>query len=137
MRWVAAGVLLLSPALWAGTAEARNVCRDAGLKGVTLINCELRTYVKKTAGALVTTYGNNDGHLGKPVACGGVLDRQALTFAHRSLPCGAKVAFKSRRGNWVTATRTDAGPYSDAEYDLSPGLSDALGLETGYVEVRR
>ena len=126
----------------AAPAEARNACKRAGLRGVQLMNCELRHYVRKIGGCLgrpvlATSYGNGDGNLHKAVAIGGVLDAKNPTVAHKTLPLGSYVEL-SRGARRVRARVTDRGPYTIAEYDLSPATSVALGLEdeSGYVCVR-
>jgi rare lipoprotein A (peptidoglycan hydrolase) len=126
----------------AAPAEARNnVCIAAGLKGIPLLNCELRTYVHRIAGcarqALATSYGNGDGYLHKPVSAGGVLDAKTPTVAHKTLRLGSYVEL-SRGGRSVKARVTDRGPYTIAEFDLSPATGRALGIEgeSGYVCVQ-
>ena len=128
----------LAVVAFATPADARNVCKEAGLRGVPLINCELAHYVHKHGNCpgrevLVTSYGNGDGYLGKPVKCGGVLNSTSLTVAHKHLACGTKVVFLSRSGRRITATVTDSGPFTDAEFDLSPAMSAALGVDSAYV----
>lgn len=101
------------------------------------VNAKLKRYVHPTgkcAGAseqLATMYGNGDGHVGKRVACGGVLDTHRPTVAHRSLPCGTKLQLSNpRNGKSVIATVTDRGPYTIATLDLGPGAYRALGMNT-------
>ena len=136
MRWVAVFVFLLSLALYAVVAKAKNVCRDSGLTGNALKNCSIQHYVPKPVGCKwATSYGNGDGYLGKPVSAGGVLDSKTPTAAHLTKPLGSRVTL--RHGNRsVTVTINDRGPWhSVAEYDLSPAAGRALGFEgeTGYV----
>lgn len=109
------------------------------------MNARLARYVHPTGkcgGAseqLATMYGNGDGHLGKPVSCGGVLDTRRATIAHRTLPCGTKLKLSNpRNGRSVTATVTDRGPYTIAKLDLGPVVYRALGMDTSiYVCVSR
>lgn len=115
---------------------------DAG-KGT--INQQLARWVHPTGrcgGAseqMVTLYGNGDGHVGKRVACGGVLDTKRPTVAHRTLPCGTRLSLSNpRNGRSVVATVTDRGPYTNAKLDLGPAVTAALGLNTSsYVCVSR
>lgn len=112
---------------------------------VSGMNAKLKRYVHPTgkcAGAdelMATMYGNDDGHLGKPVACGGVLDRKRATVAHRTLPCGAKLRISNpRNGRHVVAVVNDRGPYTVAKLDLGPAAYRALGMDTSmYVCVTR
>ncbi len=47
-------------------------------------------------------------------------------FAHKTLPCGAKVRFCYRR--CVVGIREDAGPFvAGRDFDLNPTLRSALG----------
>lgn len=63
------------------------------------------------------------------VACGGGrFVPGALTFAHKTLPCGTTARFY-HSGRSVTSTLTDRGPYiAGREVDLSDGTARALGL---------
>lgn len=48
----------------------------------------------------------------QPVACGGRLNPQAMTAAHKTLPCGSRVKVTSlNTGRSVTVTINDRGPY--------------------------
>lgn len=101
------------------------------------VNAKLKRYVHPTgkcAGAseqMATMYGNGDGHLGKRVSCGGVLDAHRPTVAHRTLPCGAKLQLTNpRNGKSVVATVTDRGPFTIATLDLGPAAYRALGMNT-------
>lgn len=124
---------LLVPA----TAEAANI---------KLMNQKLARYVHPThkcGGAseqLATVYGNGDGHLGKRVSCGGVLDSRRPTVAHKTLPCGTKLTLSNpRNGRSVVATVTDRGPYTIASLDLGPATYRALGTgdNSSYICVMR
>lgn len=101
------------------------------------VNAKLKRYVHPTGKCggsseqMATMYGNGDGHLGKPVACGGKLDSQRPTLAHRNLPCGTKLRITNpRNGKSVVATVTDRGPYTIATLDLGPATYRALGINT-------
>lgn len=45
------------------------------------------------------------------VACGGRFNPNAMTAAHRTLPCGSKVLVKGKNGRTVTVTINDRGPF--------------------------
>ena len=113
-------------------AESRAVVR--------MINAKLARYVHPTGKCaigserLATLYGNGDGNVGKPVACGGRLDRKRPTVAVRDrhkYPCGTKLRIHNpHNGHSVTATVTDRGPYTIAWIDLGPAVTSALRLDT-------
>lgn len=107
----------------------------AGNSQVATINAKLARWVKPTGKCaneqLSTLYGNGDGHVGKRVACGGVLDTTRPTIAHRTLPCGTKLTLTNpRNGRSVVATVTDRGPFTRASLDLGPAVTSALNLNT-------
>jgi uncharacterized protein YabE (DUF348 family) len=77
--------------------------------------------------ATASTYGIERGVF-KPehLAGGGVLTRDALVVAHKSLPFGTKVEFQYR-GRSCIAVVMDRGPYvSGREWDFAPGVCSAL-----------
>jgi hypothetical protein len=70
-------------------------------------------------------------------ACGVKLRRSTIGVAHRSLPCGTKVALKY--GNrYVLARVIDRGPYTKGvRWDLTKGTADALHFtDAGSDEIR-
>jgi rare lipoprotein A (peptidoglycan hydrolase) len=75
-----------------------------------------------------TWYG--PGFYGNQTACGKVLRRSTVGVAHRSLPCGTKVAF-AYRGRSLVARVIDRGPYTRGyKFDLTSGTAQALGFTT-------
>lgn len=74
----------------------------------------------------VSWYG--PGFYGKRTACGLALTTTLVGVAHRSLPCGTKVAFKNpANGRIVTAPVVDRGPFvSGRQWDLTGGLCKKL-----------
>jgi len=99
-------------------------------------NARLARFVKPTKKCgdvpeeMVTMYGNGDGHLGKPVSCGGVLDTKRPTVAHKTAKCGTKVIFVNpRNGKSIQATVTDRGPYTIATWDIGPAVYKALNVD--------
>jgi rare lipoprotein A len=74
------------------------------------------------------------GFYGNRTACGRTLGRGTLGVAHKSLPCGTKVAFRYN-GRTVTAPVIDRGPYAgNREYDLTAETKRRLGFgSTGTV----
>lgn len=132
-----AGVLALVLVALA-PAQAGEVSKSNGYRSyVGGLNARLARYVHPTgkcSGAseqMATMYGNGDGHVGKPVSCGGRLDTSRPTVAHRTLQCGTKLSLTNpRNGRSVVATVTDRGPYTIATLDLGPATYRALGLNT-------
>ncbi|HEY1361662.1 MAG TPA: septal ring lytic transglycosylase RlpA family protein [Xanthobacteraceae bacterium] len=69
-----------------------------------------------------------DTSSGASVACGGKLDEQALTAAHRTLPCGTHVRVENQQnGRSVVVTINDRGPFIKSRIiDLTPAAARAL-----------
>lgn len=67
---------------------------------------------------------------GRTTACGEVFDRNALTAAHRSLPCGTRVRVtNTRNGAQVIVRINDRGPYSGGRIlDVSERAAHELGF---------
>ena len=74
---------------------------------------------------LATWYG--PGFYGNTTACGKRLGYDTLGVAHRSLPCGTKVALLYQ-GRTITVPVIDRGPYSSADWDLTEETADRLGF---------
>jgi len=86
----------------------------------------LRVY----APAPATWYG--PGFYGNRTACGQRLTTETLGVAHRSLPCGTKVALLYG-GRTIVVPVVDRGPYSHADWDLTRKTAERLrfsGSET-------
>jgi rare lipoprotein A len=77
--------------------------------------------------AVATWYG--PGFFGRQTACGQVLAPDLQGVAHRSLPCGTRVAF-SYNGRSIVVPVIDRGPYgvAGAEWDLTQATAAALGI---------
>lgn len=75
----------------------------------------------------VSWYG--PGFYGRRTACGYALTTSLVGVAHRSLPCGTKIAFRNpSNGRVVVARVVDRGPYvSGRQWDMTAGLCKALG----------
>jgi rare lipoprotein A len=73
----------------------------------------------------------------RTTACGEPYDPDAITAAHRTLPCWARVRVEHGDRS-VVVTITDRGPYVDGrELDLSRAAFERLApLEEGLIEVR-
>ncbi len=72
---------------------------------------------------LATWYG--PGFYGNRTACGRVLGYDTLGVAHRTLPCGTKVAIMYG-GRTVTVTVIDRGPYARSNWDLTRATAERL-----------
>lgn len=76
--------------------------------------------------ALASWYG--PGLYGQRTACGQTLTAGLRGVAHKSLPCGTRVAIRYR-GRSTTAVVVDRGPFSGArEFDLTSATARALGF---------
>src|SRR6476469_466643 len=71
-----------------------------------------------------TWYG--PGLYGNHLACGGKLSHSTLGVAHKSLPCGTKVALRYR-GRTIVVPVVDRGPYArGVSYDLTQATARQL-----------
>jgi len=76
--------------------------------------------------AKATWYG--PGLYGNKMACGATLRHRTLGVAHKSLPCGTKVALRYQ-GHTVVVPVIDRGPYSrGVSYDLTEATARQLGM---------
>jgi rare lipoprotein A (peptidoglycan hydrolase) len=76
--------------------------------------------------AKATWYG--PGLYGNRLACGGRLRTRTLGVAHKSLPCGTKVALRYH-GRTVVVPVIDRGPYArGVSYDLTEATARKLGM---------
>jgi rare lipoprotein A len=67
------------------------------------------------------------GFYGQKTACGQTLTPGVVGVANRTLPCGTLVKV-SYDGRSVTVPVLDRGPYSRADWDLTAGAAQALGI---------
>lgn len=75
-----------------------------------------------------TWYG--PGFYGKQTACGATLTKTTLGVAHKTLPCGTKVAL-SYHGHSIVVPVIDRGPYARGyTFDLTSATAQALGVST-------
>jgi rare lipoprotein A (peptidoglycan hydrolase) len=73
-----------------------------------------------------TWYG--PGLYGNRLACGGRLRARTVGVAHKSLPCGTKVALRYR-GRTIVVPVIDRGPYArGVSYDLTEAAARKLGM---------
>jgi rare lipoprotein A len=79
--------------------------------------------------ATASVYGGRDGYCGRPVASGGVLDCNANTAAHKTLPFGTFVRVTHGERS-VVVRITDRGPYvRGREIDLAPAPARRIGCD--------
>ena len=75
-----------------------------------------------------TWYG--PGLYGNGMACGGRLSRTTWGVAHKTLPCGTRVAI-AHGGRIVIAPVVDRGPFvKGVEYDLTRHAAEAVRMST-------
>src|SRR5262249_29169010 len=85
------------------------------------------TSTAKAEDGIASHYGRSSG---SKVACGGELNESALTAAHKTLPCGARVRGENKRnGRSIIITINDRGPYLNSRIiDLTPPAARALNF---------
>ncbi len=77
--------------------------------------------------ARASSFGVDDGLLGQPMACGGVLTDSVMAVAHLTLPCGTHLRLRYA-GQVVDAQVLERGPYvAGITFDLAPAVCHALG----------
>ena len=92
--------------------------------GAFTASAEMAVTIYRPAPA--TWYG--PGFFGKQTACGQTLRQDTLGVAHRTLPCGTKVALFAG-GRTITVEVIDRGPYGgNARWDLTQATAQALGM---------
>ena len=76
----------------------------------------------------VTSTWYGPGFYGNRTACGQRLTRSTVGVAHKTLPCGTKVALRAN-GRSVVVPVIDRGPYADGvTYDLTRATAARLGV---------
>jgi rare lipoprotein A (peptidoglycan hydrolase) len=76
----------------------------------------------------VTSTWYGPGFYGNRTACGQRLTTSTLGVAHRSLPCGTRVALRAN-GRSIVVPVIDRGPYArGVTYDLTAATADRLGV---------
>lgn len=76
----------------------------------------------------VTTTWYGPGFYGNRTACGQRLTTATLGVAHRTLPCGTKVALRAN-GRSIVVPVIDRGPYArGVTYDLTAATAEHLGV---------
>ena len=114
-----------------GTITKRKVRRFQRSRGLTadgivgpMTRAKLRPRKRRTA----TWYG--PGLYGNEMACGGKLTPNTFGVAHKSLPCGTKVAI-AHGGRIVIARVVDRGPFvKGVEYDLTAKTARSVRMSS-------
>ena len=77
----------------------------------------------------VTTTWYGPGFYGNRTACGQRLTTATLGVAHKTLPCGTKVALRAN-GRSIVVPVIDRGPYAHGvTYDLTAATAEHLGVK--------
>jgi rare lipoprotein A len=108
-----------------GQHRIRAVLASTGQASAASASPELAITVHRPVEA--TWYG--PGFYGRRTACGVKMSRTLMGVAHKTLPCGSKVAllYKGRR---ITVPVVDRGPYAKGRaFDLTSATAEALGFE--------
>lgn len=95
------------------------------------------TYDWRTA--VFSVYGgpSENQSVAGPYPSTGTLDSRGFPyFAHKSMAFGTRVIFRDRVGHTIVGVCVDRGPYvGNREFDLSPTIANALGLDgTGTIQ---
>lgn len=112
--------------------KVRGFQRSRGLTADGIVGPMTRASLAPRKTRKATWYG--PGLYGNGMACGGKLTRSTWGVAHKTLPCGTKVAI-ARGGRIVIAPVVDRGPYvKGIAYDLTEKTARALRmLSTGTI----
>jgi rare lipoprotein A len=96
---------------------------ETGAAAATALPSRDVTVYRRT---VATWYG--PGFYGRRTACGQRLTHRLLGVAHRTLPCGTKVALLYK-GRTITVPVVDRGPFAHgADFDLTYATARALGF---------
>ena len=106
--------------------------RRAALAGAAVVALVVGVIVGANAGGTKLHYrtavASTFATYGDPLACGGTLQEGQTGAASKTLPCGARIAFRLH-GRTTTAQIIDRGPYvAGRDFDLTPATADALNF---------
>jgi rare lipoprotein A len=97
---------------------------SAGSSGAASASKVKRTTVYET----VTSTWYGPGFYGHRTACGQRLTTSTIGVAHKTLPCGTKVALRAN-GRSIVVPVIDRGPYArGVTYDLTSATAERLGV---------
>jgi rare lipoprotein A (peptidoglycan hydrolase) len=122
-----------------GTITKRKVKRFQRSRGITadgIVGPMTRAKFRPHKRRMASWYG--PGLYGNGMACGGKLTPNTFGVAHKSLPCGTKVAI-AHGGRIVIARVVDRGPFvKGIEYDLTAKTARAVRMgSTGKIRANR
>jgi peptidoglycan hydrolase-like protein with peptidoglycan-binding domain len=105
----------------------RVIQRESGLHDNGVVGQLTRKAIAtRMANQRATWYG--PGLFGRRTACGRTLTPKTIGVAHRTLPCGTRVAF-AYQGHWLRAKVIDRGPFRKGfRWDLTRKLAKQLGV---------
>jgi rare lipoprotein A (peptidoglycan hydrolase) len=108
--------------------KVRHFQRNRGLTADGIVGPMTREKLRPRKRRMATWYG--PGLYGNELACGGKLTRNTFGVAHKTLPCGTKVAI-AHGGRIVIAPVVDRGPFvKGVEYDLTKHAAEAVRMST-------
>jgi rare lipoprotein A (peptidoglycan hydrolase) len=114
-----------------GTITKRKVRRFQRSRSLTadgIVGPMTRAAMAPRKRRTATWYG--PGLYGNEMACGGKLTKSTFGVAHKSLPCGTKVAI-AHGGRIVIAPVVDRGPFvKGVEYDLTAHAAEAVRMSS-------
>lgn len=102
--------------------------RNHGLTADGIVGPMTRAEFRPHKRRMASWYG--PGLYGNEMACGGKLTRATFGVAHKTLPCGTKVAI-AHGGRIVIARVVDRGPFvKGVEYDLTAHTAQAVRMSS-------
>lgn len=108
--------------------KVRHFQRNRGLTADGVVGPMTRAALRPRKRRMATWYG--PGLYGNRMACGGKLTKNTFGVAHKTLPCGTKVAI-AHGGRIVIAPVVDRGPFTKGvEYDLTAHTAQAVRMSS-------
>jgi rare lipoprotein A (peptidoglycan hydrolase) len=106
--------------------KVRSFQRSRSLTADGIVGPMTRAALEPRKRRMASWYG--PGLYGNEMACGGKLTKSTFGVAHKSLPCGTKVAI-AHGGRIVIAPVVDRGPFvKGVEYDLTAHAAEAVRM---------
>ena len=108
--------------------KVRGFQRSRSLTADGIVGPMTRAAMAPRKRRMASWYG--PGLYGNEMACGGKLTKSTFGVAHKSLPCGTKVAI-AHGGRIVIAPVVDRGPFvKGVEYDLTAHAAEAVRMSS-------
>lgn len=115
---------------------SRKVCKSKWYELKRKIKKARADCLRNANVAVASHYGRGDGFLGGPLACGGRLYAGQIGTAHKTLPCGTILYFKTASGKGLRVPVIDRGPYIGGRtFDLTSWTADRVGTFDGVGQV--